>query len=68
MGANQFKYTITMTQNTSPSLWNIAAMTKNLVDVRNRAYETEAALIEKELDKRGLVDAQQVIQSIMSKK
>lgn len=65
---NKFKYTITWTQTVSPSQWNLSEMSKNLVRVRNQAYDTEAKLIEQELDRRGLSDAQQIIKSIMEKK
>lgn len=68
MNPNQFKYTITMTQFLSPSQWNITAMATDLVKIRNKAYETEAVLIEQELAKRGLGDALEVIKSIMNKK
>lgn len=68
MNPPQFKYTITMTQNLSPSKWNLPEMYKNLVKIRDQAHDTEALLIEKEMDKRGFVDAQAVIKAIMSKK
>lgn len=68
MNPNQFKYTITMTQNVSPSLWNINAMARSLVKVRNQAYDTEATLIEQELELVGLGQAKAVLDSIMSKK
>jgi hypothetical protein len=68
MNPLQFKYTITMTQSLSPSKWNMPEMYKQLVKVRNTAYDTEAQLIEKEMDKRGYVDAQEVIKTVMSKK
>lgn len=63
-----FKYTITMTQNSSPINWNISAMTQRLVNIQTMAYDTEAMLIEKEIDKRGFKDATAVLSSIMKKK
>jgi hypothetical protein len=67
MNPLQFKYTITLTQMKSPSQWNIDAMIKNLVVLRNQAYDTEAMLIEAELDRRGLKEAQEIINLIKNK-
>jgi hypothetical protein len=67
MNPLQFKYTITWTQNQSPSQWNIYEISNKILNLRNAAYETEANLIEQELDKQGLGDAQQIIHNIKSK-
>ena len=48
----------------SPSLWNLDAMSKNLVPIRNSAYEVEARNIEKLVDRSNLIEAKQVIEKI----
>jgi hypothetical protein len=63
-----FKYTITLTQNSSPYTWNMPAMTQRLIKMQNLACDTDAQLIEKEMDKIGLKDAAKVIETVMNKK
>jgi hypothetical protein len=64
MNPNQFTYTITWTQKISPSQWNLQAMANNLVKIRNNAYETEAKLIEVELEKSDLKEAKTILEKI----
>ena len=68
MNPLNFKYTITMTQSTSPSKWNLPEMYRSLAKIRDQAYETEAQLIERELDRRGYGEAKSIIDAIKEKK
>lgn len=58
-------YTITMKLALSPSQWDLSAMYKNLVPIRNAAYEVEAKHIEKLVDQSNLKDAKALINKII---
>lgn len=61
-------YTITMKLAMSPSQWDLSAMYKNLVPIRNAAYEVEAKNVEKLVDRSDLKDAKALINKIMELK
>ena len=57
-------YTIQLKLNMSPSLWDLNAMSKNLVPIRDAAYDVEAKNVEKLVDRSDLKDAKKVIEKI----
>ena len=59
-------YTIQMKSDMSPAQWNLDIMSKNLVPIRDAAYDVEAKNVEKLVDRSDLKDAKELINKIKS--